>query len=113
MIYFQKVNMYLFDLKICTLSTIASCCQDKINQRVNYLNKMIAEKQQQVMEKKPKGSRKYYSTVEDYKLDWTHIQQEISKNGNFLTLPTTQLQLNTTDFFLPEDEANYDSALNI
>ena len=35
--------MYLFDLKISTLITIAPGCQDKINQCVNYLHKITVE----------------------------------------------------------------------
>lgn len=37
---------------MCTLSIVAPGCQDKINQCVNYLNKITVEKQLQLMERK-------------------------------------------------------------
>lgn len=47
-----KRSLCLFNLTVCTLSTIAPGCQDKINQCVNYSNKIIVEKQLQLMDGK-------------------------------------------------------------
>lgn len=49
MIHFQKVCV--FDLKICTFSTTAPGCQDRINQCINYANKIVVEKQLQLAER--------------------------------------------------------------
>lgn len=102
--------MYLFDLKISTLITIAPGCQDKINQCVNYLHKITVETQLQLMEREHTEGVLFHCGRLQTRLEFNTKRN--GKNGSFFTLQTTQW-LSTAAFFLLGDEVHYESPFNL